>query len=86
MTEPRPSYTSENNGTFTDAGTVPFHLVKRKAPDVKAIEIRAEVRQVRTMSDHSVNLILNLPEDCIDQAKVLLGWVGNEVKAVIETI
>ncbi len=48
---------------------------------IKAIEIRAEVRQLKTMADGSVNLILNLPEDCIEQSKVLLGWMGLEVKA-----
>ena len=50
---------------------------------VKAIEIRAEVRQIRTMADHTVNVIFNIPEDCLPQVKVLLGWIGNEVKAVI---
>ncbi len=52
----------------------------------RAVEIRAEVRQVRTMADHSVNLILNIPEDCIEQARVLLGWIGEEVRAVIEDV
>lgn len=62
---------------------------ERKKPDdpeVKAVEVCAELRQVRTMVDHSVNIILNLPEDCLPQAKVLLGWIGNEVRAVIQTI
>jgi len=53
------------------------------AKDIKAVEVRAEVRQIKTMADHSVNLILNIPEDCLEQVKVLLGWVGLEVKAVI---
>jgi len=52
----------------------------------RAVEIRAEVRQVRTMADHTVNVILNLPEDCMEQAKILLGWQGDEVKAVIENV
>ena len=50
----------------------------------KAIEIRAEVRQIRTMADGTVNLILNLPEDCMPQVKVLLDWLGLEVRAVME--
>ena len=50
---------------------------------VKAVEFRAEVRQVKTMADRSVNVILNLPEDCIEQAKVLMDWLGLEVGAVI---
>ena len=50
---------------------------------IKAVEVRAEVRQIKTMADGSVNLVLNLPEDCIEQVKVLLDWIGLEVKAVI---
>jgi hypothetical protein len=50
---------------------------------VKAVEIRAELRQIRTMADGTVNVLLNLPEDCIPQVKVLLDWLGLEVKAVI---
>jgi hypothetical protein len=51
--------------------------------EVKAIEVRAEVRQIKTMADGTVNVILNLPEDCKEQCKVLLDWLGYEVKAVI---
>jgi len=49
----------------------------------KAVEVRAEVRQIKTMADGSVNVILNLPEDCKEQVKVMLDWLGLEVKAVI---
>ena len=51
--------------------------------EIKAIEIRAEVRQIKTMVDGSVNITLNIPEDCMEQIKVLLDWIGLEVKAVI---
>jgi hypothetical protein len=51
--------------------------------EIKAVEIRAEVRQIKTMSDSSVNLTLNIPEDCKNQVKVLLDWIGLEVKLVI---
>jgi len=50
---------------------------------IRAIEIRAEVRQIKTMADGSINVILNLPEDCKDQAKVLIDWQGLEVRAVV---
>ena len=50
---------------------------------IKAVEIHAELRQIKTMADHSANVTLNVPEDCIEQVKVLLGWIGLEVKAVI---
>ena len=51
--------------------------------DVKAVEVRAEIRQVKTMADGSVNVILNLPETCIPQVKGLLDWLGLEVGIVI---
>ena len=54
--------------------------------ETKAIEIRAEVRQIRTMADGTVNVILNLPEDCMPQVKVLLDWLKLEVRAVIAHI
>jgi hypothetical protein len=53
------------------------------ADKIKAVEIRAEVRQIKTMADHSVNLILNVPEDCREQVKAILDWQGLEVTAVL---
>lgn len=51
--------------------------------EIKAVEVRAELRQIRTMADGTVNVLLNMPEDCIPQVKVLLDWLGLEVKVVI---
>ena len=53
-----------------------------KAP-ARLVELRAEVRQVKTMVDHTVNITLNIPEDCREQAKVLLDWQGMEVFAFV---
>ena len=53
-------------------------------PDVKAIEFVAEVRSIRTMVDGSVNVVLNIPEQCREQAKVLLDWHHLEVRGVLE--
>lgn len=50
---------------------------------IRAVEVRAEIRQIKTMVDGSINVIFNLPEDCKEQAKVLLDWQGLEIKAVI---
>ena len=50
---------------------------------IKAVEIRAEIRQIKTMADGSVNLVLNLPEDCREQTKILLDWQGLEIRAII---
>jgi hypothetical protein len=52
---------------------------------IKAVEIRAEVVQIKTMADGTVNLVLNLPEDCLPQVKVMLDWLKMEVRAVIAT-
>ena len=52
--------------------------------EVKAVEIRAELRQIRTMVDGTVNIILNVPEECIPQVKVLLDWLGLEVRVLVE--
>lgn len=51
--------------------------------EIKAVEVRAELRQIKTMADGSVNIVLNLPEDCRPQVKVMLDWLGLEVKVVL---
>ena len=54
--------------------------------DIKAIEFIAEVRQIRGMVDGSVNVTLNLGENMMDQAKVLLGWHHLAVRGVLEVV
>jgi preprotein translocase subunit SecA len=51
--------------------------------EVKAVEIRAELRQIKTMADHTANVTLNVPEYCREQVKVLLDWLGLNVGVVI---
>ena len=51
---------------------------------IKAVEIRAELRQLKTMADGSVNVTINLPEDCREQAKKLMDWLGMEIRGVFE--
>ncbi len=51
--------------------------------DIKAVEARAELRQIKTMVDGSANVILNIPEDCREQVKVLLDWLGLELRVVM---
>ena len=36
------------------------------------------------MVDGSVNVVLNVPEQCREQAKVLLDWHQLEVRGVLE--
>lgn len=44
------------------------------------IAFDAEVRQVRTMADGTVNVLLNLPEYCMEQAKRFMDWHGLQVR------
>lgn len=53
------------------------------ADEIKAVEIRAEIRKIQTMADGSINVLLNLPEDCLEQVKVLMDWQKLEVRAII---
>ena len=51
--------------------------------EIKAVEVRAELRQIKTLVDGTVTITLNLPEDCREQVKVLLDWLGLELRGVI---
>lgn len=53
------------------------------ASEVKAVEYRAELRQVKSMADHTYNVILNFPEDALTQVQQLMGWVGDEISGVM---
>jgi hypothetical protein len=53
---------------------------------VKAIEFVAEIRQVKTLSDHTVNVTLNFPEYCTEQVAEMLKHHGWQVRGVFEFI
>ena len=55
----------------------------RLEENVKAVEFEAELRQVKSMADHTYNLTLNIPEYCLPQVKEMMGWLANEVKVAI---
>lgn len=57
-----------------------------KNPKPRAVEVEAEVRQVKTMADGTVNITLNLPEYCLPQSQILMGWVRGQVRAVIQIV
>jgi len=48
-----------------------------------AVRFEAEVRQVKTMADFTINLVLNLPENCREQAKRLMDWQGDAIRLVV---
>ena len=54
--------------------------------DVVAVEFDAEARQVKTMADGTCNVILNVPEYCIEQVKIILGWRGSQVRIIMERV
>ena len=51
--------------------------------EIKAVEIRAELRQIKTMVDGSANIVLNIPEDCREQVKVMLDWHHYELYGIL---
>jgi hypothetical protein len=48
-----------------------------------AVEVVAELRQIKSMADGTYNVIFNFGEDQLEQAKLLMGWVRDQVRAVI---
>ena len=52
--------------------------------DTVAVEFVAEIRQVKTMADHTVNVVLNLPEYCVKQAAWFMQHQGEMCKSVSE--
>lgn len=47
-----------------------------------AVEASAEIRQVKTMADFSVNVVLNFPEPFKPAAKKFIDWQGKMVRIV----
>lgn len=52
--------------------------------EIRAVEFVAEVRRVMTLSDHTVNVTLNLPEYCVQQAAWFMQHQGAMVHGVME--
>lgn len=70
-------YSVIGGGESSDIGCI------RNGDEIKAVEIRAELRQVKSMVDGTFNIVLNIPEDCREQVKKMIDWLGMEVRAVI---
>ncbi len=51
--------------------------------EIKAVELTAELRQIKSMSDMTYSITLILPEYMLEQVKVLMGWLKDEVKVVM---
>ena len=52
-------------------------------PEIAGVEFEAELRQVKSMADGTYNITLNVPEYCLEQAQVMLGWLQDLVKVVM---
>jgi hypothetical protein len=50
---------------------------------IDPVKFEAEVRQVKSMVDKSFNLILNIPEYEIEQARELMGMLLDHVAVAI---
>ena len=48
-----------------------------------AVELEAEVRQVKSMVDGSFNIVLNIPEYCLPQVQTMMGWLNGLVKVIM---
>lgn len=54
--------------------------------EIRAVEFVAEVRQVKTMADGTVNVTLNLPEYCKPQAAWFMQHQGEMAQSVTALI
>ena len=52
--------------------------------EVKAVEFEAEVRPTKQMADRTHNILLNVPEYCIEQALEMQKHTNEMVRVVIE--
>lgn len=53
------------------------------ADKVVGVEFEAELRQIKSMADGTYNIVINVPEYCLEQVKVMLGWLNSLVDIVI---
>jgi hypothetical protein len=53
------------------------------ADKIVGVELEAELRQIKSMADGTYNIVINVPEYCLEQIKVMLGWLNNLVDIVI---
>ena len=47
-----------------------------------AVEFEAEMRQVKSMADGTYNITINVPEYCLEQVQVLMGWLKELLQIV----
>jgi hypothetical protein len=58
-------------------------IMTKNEIEIKAVETTAELRQIKTMSDGTFNMTLNLPEYALPQVQKLMEWLKDEVKILV---
>lgn len=48
-----------------------------------AVEFEAEMRQVKSMADGTYNIVLNVPEYCLEQTQTMMGWLKSLVRVIM---
>ena len=48
-----------------------------------AVEFEAEMRQVKSMSDGTYTIVLNVPEYCLPQVQTMMGWLKSLIRVVM---
>jgi len=48
-----------------------------------AVEFESEMRQVKSMADGTYNIVLNVPEYCLPQVQMMMGWLKSLVRVVM---
>jgi len=51
--------------------------------EVKAVEFEAELRQIKSMADHTYNVTINVPEYCLPMVQTMMAWLGGLVNVVV---
>ena len=49
------------------------------AEPIEATKFTAEIRQIKSMADHTFNIVLNVPEYCLNQVQEIMGNLGDMV-------
>jgi len=58
-------------------------MVQDVKPQVISVEFDFQVRQIKTMADHSINLTLNLPEYAVDIVAELFKRIDDSGRAAL---
>ena len=53
---------------------------------MEAIRFDAEVRQIRSMADHTFNVILNVPEYNVEQVQEMMTMLGDMVAVAMVSV